>query len=151
MILNQSRRLDLSETGEAERLLLSFLRGTRRLALRSREREDSEPEFETESESDSLESDAESESEADDSDSDEVLLDLRRMLVKRMRNCEGTVLTSEPSSLEDCLNRLFSASPFPSLWLPKSSLLYRFWMEVRDAPQRRNCNALLFEFLWHLY
>jgi len=81
MILNQSRRLDLSETGEAERLLLSFLRGTRRLALRSREREDSEPEFETESESDSLESDAESESEADDSDSDEVLLDLRAFFV----------------------------------------------------------------------
>lgn len=80
MILNQSRSLELSEARdeEVERLRLSFLRGTRRLPLRSREREDSEPELEPESESDVDEADPDSdcESEDDDSESDE-RLDLR--------------------------------------------------------------------------
>jgi len=82
MILNQSRSLELSEArdGEAEWLRLSFLRGTRRLLLRSREREDSEPELERESEdaleSDADEADSDSEPEDDDSESDE-WLDLR--------------------------------------------------------------------------
>ena len=83
MILNQSRPPELSEArdGEVERLRLSFLRGIRRLPLRSRERDDSEPELEPELESDALESDADeadsdSELEDDDSESDE-RLDLR--------------------------------------------------------------------------
>lgn len=78
MILNQSRSLELSEArdGEVERLRLPFLRGTRRLPLRSREREDSEPELEPESESDADEADSDSEPEDDDSESDE-RLDLR--------------------------------------------------------------------------
>lgn len=85
MILNQSRSLDLSKArdGEVERLRLSFLRGTRRLLLRSREREDSEPELDPERESEDFESDADeaesdsdSEPDDDDSESDE-WLDLR--------------------------------------------------------------------------
>jgi len=63
-----------------ERLRLSFLRGTRRLPLRSREREDSEPELEPESESDALESDADeadSDSEPEDDPEPDEWLDLR--------------------------------------------------------------------------
>lgn len=78
--LNQSRPPELSEARdrEAERLRLSFLRGTRRLPSRSLEREDSEPELELESESDTLESDADSDSEPDDDSESDERLDLRK-------------------------------------------------------------------------
>lgn len=131
-----------------ERLRLLFLRGTRRLPLRSRDREDSEPELEPESECEADETD--SDSEDDDPESDE-RLDLRGHVGKETRNRgDGAhlrifflVWLSEP--LAFCFSLSFSLASKIKLAVPllDDSERHSSKTELRDT--------LLFEFLWYFY